>query len=96
MIILQLDIEYIARILHVKSEDLRLCNLSDEKNPVHLDDETMTSANFKFQKLLVESEYTCSTIYVLFTTLEMQGGGNYLYHVVYAKIFVSSIMRCTI
>ena len=69
----------------MKSEDLRLCDLSDEKNPVHLDDETMTSANLKFQKLLVESEYT---IYVLYTTLQMQGGGNYLYYVVYAKIFV--------
>ena len=56
--------EHIERILRVKSEDLRLYDLSDEENPVHLG-KTMTSANLKFcdgQKLLVESEYTCSTI----------------------------------
>ena len=54
--------EYIARIRHVKLEDLRLNDLSDEENPVQIDNETMTSANLKFcgQKLL-ESEYTCST-----------------------------------
>ena len=53
--------EYIEKILHVKSEDLRLYNLSDEENPVHLDNETMTVSDLKFcdgQKLLVESEYT--------------------------------------
>ena len=48
--------EYIERILHVNSEDLRLYDLSDEENPAHLDNETMTIANLKFcdgQKLLV-------------------------------------------
>ena len=51
--------EYIERVLHVKSEDLRLYDLSDEENPVHLDNETMKIADLKFsdgQKLLVESE----------------------------------------
>ena len=52
--------EYIEKVLHVKSEDLRLYSLSNEENPVHLDDETMTIADLKFtdgQKLLLESEY---------------------------------------
>ena len=52
--------EYIEKVLHVKSEDLRLYSLSNEENPVHLDDETMTVADLKFtdgQKLLLESEY---------------------------------------
>ena len=58
----------------MKSEDLKLYDLSDEENLVHLD-ETMTIANLKFcdgQKILVESEY-----HVLYTNLAMQGGGNY-------------------
>ena len=60
MIILQMS-EYIERILHVKSEDLRLYDLSDEENPVLLDNETMTIDDLKFsdgQKLLVESKCT--------------------------------------
>ena len=51
--------EYIEKVLHVKSEDLRLYNLTDEEDPVHLDDETKTVADLQFsdgQKLLVESE----------------------------------------
>ena len=40
--------EYVERILHVKSEDLRLYDLSAEEYPVHLDNETMTIANLKF------------------------------------------------
>ena len=67
--------EYIEGIL--QSEDLRLYDLSDEENPVHLDNETMTLANLKFcdgQKLLVEGEFTCSTVY----HLSMLGVGNYL------------------
>ena len=50
--------------MHVKLENVRLYDLSDEENPVHLD-ETMTIANLKFcngQTLLVESESTCSNI----------------------------------
>ena len=51
--------EYIEKVLHVKSEDLRLYDLSDEENPVHLDDETKTMGDLKFtdgQKLLIESK----------------------------------------
>ena len=56
--------EYIEKVLHVKSEDLRLYDLSDEENPVLLDDENRTVNDLKFtdgQKLLVESErmYAC-------------------------------------
>ena len=50
--------EYIEKVLHVKSEDLRLYDLSDEGNPVLLDNETMTIADLKFtdgQNILVES-----------------------------------------
>ena len=53
--------EYIEKVLHVKPEDLRLYDLSDEENPVHLDNEALTVGNLYFtdgQKLLVESECT--------------------------------------
>ena len=55
---------YIEKVLHVKSEDLRLYNLSDEENPVHLDNENMTVADLKFadnQKLLIESKIPYNT-----------------------------------
>ena len=51
--------EYVEKVLHVKSEDLRLYDLTDEENPVHLDNEGLTVAELQFrdgQKLLVESE----------------------------------------
>ena len=50
--------EYIEKVLHVKSEDLRLYDLTDEENPVHLDNETRTVEDLVFtdgQKLLIES-----------------------------------------
>ncbi|CAI8055038.1 hypothetical protein GBAR_LOCUS30033 [Geodia barretti] len=49
--------EYIEKVLHVKSEDLRLYDLTDEENPVHLDNETRTVEDLTFtdgQKLLIE------------------------------------------
>ena len=51
--------EYIEKVLHVKSEDLRLYDLTDEENPVHLDNETRTVEDLTFtdgQKLLIESK----------------------------------------
>lgn len=52
----------IQQMLHVKPEDLRLYNLSNEDNPVLLEDETQTIEELEFkdgQKILVEGNVSC-------------------------------------
>ena len=51
------------RMLHVKPEDLRIYDFSDEENPRLLDDETATIGGLNLadgQKILVESMFLCT------------------------------------
>ena len=52
--------EHMQQVLHIKPEDLRIYNLTDEESPELLDDEDKTIEELSFkngQKILIESKH---------------------------------------